>query len=64
MTIAEKIKEERMRQKLSQDQFAQILGVTKQAVCNWELGISKPNDAMRIRLHEEFGFPYSVFFTE
>lgn len=64
MTVAEKIKAERERRGLSLAQFGEQLGVTRQAVCNWELGVTKPNDDMRIKLHEIFGFSYSIFFED
>lgn len=64
MTVAEKIKEEREKRGLSLAQFGEALGTSRQAVCNWELGISKPSDDMRIKLHDVFGFPYAIFFED
>ena len=41
--IAKTILKIRQDNKLSQEQFAEIVGVTRQAVSRWEMGISAPN---------------------
>lgn len=43
--IGLRIKEERMRQGLSRDQLAMMLGVTPQAVAKWESGKGAPSQA-------------------
>ncbi|MGM9942243.1 MAG: helix-turn-helix transcriptional regulator [Bulleidia sp.] len=40
MEFQEKIKDIRKQSGLSQEQFAQKLNVTRQAVSNWERGVS------------------------
>lgn len=64
MTIADAIKQEREKRGLSLAQFGDLVGTTRQAVCNWELGISRPSDDMKIKMHEMFGFPYDLFFKD
>jgi len=39
----EKFKAWRIKHKLSQGEVAQKLGITQQAVANWELGLRVPN---------------------
>ncbi len=39
--IAKAILEVRQDNKLSQEQFAEIVGVTRQAVSRWEMGVSQ-----------------------
>lgn len=47
----------RIRQEngLSQEQLAERLGMTRQAVSRWEMGISTPNIATLIQISETFG---------
>ena len=52
--IAKAILKIRQDNKLSQEQFAEIAGVTRQAVSRWEMGISVPNMNMFILLSERF----------
>ena len=42
-TIAHILLDLRQKHHLSQEQLAQTLGVTRQAVSRWEMGISVPN---------------------
>ena len=40
----------RLRRKLTQQELASTLGVTKGAVCQWELGRTVPNPRMAVLL--------------
>lgn len=51
---AQKIKELRIRQKLSQRELARLLGVSEQAVSKWELGYSQPSASHLIELTQIF----------
>ena len=52
--IAKTILKIRQDNKLSQEQFAEIVGVTRQAVSRWEMGISAPNINTLILMSEKF----------
>lgn len=52
------IKDSRERKKLTQEQLADMVFVTKQAVSNWERGINRPDEATRERLSEVLGIKY------
>lgn len=43
MEIGKKIIKYRRKNKLSQEQFAEKIGVTRQTISNWELNITKPD---------------------
>lgn len=43
ITIAEKIKEYRKENKLSQSEFGKMIGVSAQAVCKWEQNVCYPD---------------------
>lgn len=62
MTYAEAIKQARTDSKLTMVEFGERVGVTKQAVFNWENAVCKPNDEQRLKLHDEFGIAYDVYF--
>ena len=47
---ANPIRNERLRRKLTQQELATALGVTKGAVCQWELGRTLPNPRMAVLL--------------
>lgn len=55
MTTGEKIAEERGKLGLTQQQFAERLGVTRQAVSRWEGDISFPETEKLIKMSEMFG---------
>lgn len=59
---AEAIKKARTDAGLTLEQFGEKLGVTKQCVFNWETGVNKPNDQQRLKLHDDFGLDYAIFF--
>lgn len=53
MELSEKIQELRKQKGISQEAFAEQMGVSRQAVSKWELGVSKP-DVDKIVLMSEF----------
>ena len=48
-----KIKEYRIRKGMTVDELARRLGVTQQAVSNWENGMRSPKPVMIVRLAQE-----------
>lgn len=54
MNLAEKISLERKRKGLSQEQLADRLGITRQAVSKWESGAAVPEIAKLVALSEVF----------
>ena len=55
MTIAEKIHLLRRKNGLSQEQFANIIGVSRQAVSKWEQAVSQPDINSLVKISESFG---------
>lgn len=55
MTTGEKIAEGRKKLGLTQQQFADRLGVTRQAVSRWESDLAFPETDTLIKMSEEFG---------
>lgn len=55
--IAKAIIKVRQDNKLSQEQFADMAGVTRQAVSRWEMGISATNINTLILISEKFNIP-------
>lgn len=55
--IAKAILKVRHDNKLSQEQFAEKLGVTRQAVSRWEMGVSVPNINTLVLIGEKFDIP-------
>ncbi len=55
MTTGEKIAEERKKLSLTQQQFAEKLGVTRQAVSRWESDFAFPETDTLIKMSEMFG---------
>lgn len=55
MSLGEKIKEQRKKAGLSQEQLAKKLNVTRQAVTKWETDKGIPDVANLIAISEEFG---------
>lgn len=53
--LANAILKIRQDSKLSQEQFAEMIGVTRQAVSRWEMGISVPNINTLVLISEKFG---------
>ena len=55
--IAKAVLKIRQDNKLSQEQFAEMVGVTRQAVSRWEMGVSVPNIDTLILISEKFDIP-------
>jgi transcriptional regulator with XRE-family HTH domain len=55
MEFGEKVKAVRTKAGLTQEQFAQRLGVTRQAVSNWENGRNLPDIEVVIAMSRTFG---------
>jgi DNA-binding transcriptional regulator YiaG len=53
--ISEVIKEIREENKLSQEQFAKLIGVTQQVVAKWESGKCLPNSNSLVAIYRQFG---------
>lgn len=62
--IAKAILKVRQDSKISQEQFAEILGVTRQAVSRWEMGISVPNINTLILISKEFNISLDTMLQE
>lgn len=54
-SLAEKLRENRMRCKMSQEFVAEAIGVSRQSVSKWENGISDPSTANLIALARLYG---------
>jgi len=52
----------REKRGLTQTQFAKQLGVSRQAVSQWEMGDCAPNDAKRIEIADLLGIPVDALF--
>lgn len=55
--IADKIKNARTIKKLTQEQVAEDLNVSRQTISNWENGVSVPNINTLILTSEKFDIP-------
>ena len=56
-SLAEVLKEHRMRCKMTQEFVAQSIGVSRQAVSKWENGTSEPNTSNLVALAKLYGVP-------
>lgn len=56
-SLAEVLKEHRMRCKMTQEFVAQSVGVSRQAVSKWESGASEPNTSNLVALARLYGVP-------
>ena len=54
MTLGERIRDERKKRGLSQEELADILNVSSQAITKWETDRGIPDIANLIRISEEF----------
>lgn len=54
-SLSEKLRENRMRCKMTQEFVAEALGVSRQAVSKWENGTSDPSTANLIALAKLYG---------
>ena len=64
MTLGARIKEYRLKAKLSQEKVAELVGVSRQAVTKWESDQSSPNMDNLFRLAEIFGTTVDALFTD
>lgn len=55
MSLGENIYTLRKKQKLSQEQLAEKINVTRQTISNWELGETSPNPEQLIKISGVFG---------
>ena len=55
MNIGQKIKQLRFQRSLTQDQLAERLGISAQAVSKWENAVSMPDISILPTLSEVFG---------
>ncbi len=64
MSFAEKLRVRRKEKGVSQEQLAEILGVSRQAISKWELGIGLPDYKLqyccKIECRGLFNRPYVV----
>ena len=62
ITIADKIKEYRMKNKLSMKDFGKLIGVSAQAVCKWEQNVCCPDIVFLPHLARILGCSTDDFF--
>ena len=62
ITIANKIKEYRMKNKLSMKDFGKLIGVSAQAVCKWEQNVCCPDIVFLPHLARILGCTTDDFF--
>lgn len=55
MNLGDRIMNLRKNQKLSQEQLAEKISVTRQTISNWELGDTNPNPEQLKMLSKQFG---------
>lgn len=56
-SLAEALKENRTRCKMTQEFVAEALGVSRQAVSKWETGASEPSTSNLLQLAKLYGVP-------
>lgn len=62
ITIADKIKEYRMKNKLSMKDFGKLIGVSAQVVCKWEQNVCCPDIVFLPHLARILGCTTDDFF--
>lgn len=62
MKLAQNLLNLRKDQNLSQEDFAQRIGVSRQAVSRWEMGISTPSAQTLLQISSEFGISLDSIF--
>lgn len=63
-SLAEELRENRLRCKMTQEFVAETLGVSRQAVSKWENGLSVPDSDMLISISEALETPVSTLLGE
>lgn len=53
----------RVNAEKTQEEWAELLGVTKQTVCNWETGKTEPGLAVVRKMSELSGIPIDFIFV-
>ena len=56
-SLAEKLRDNRVRCKMTQEFVAEAVGVSRQAVSKWENGVSDPSTANLVALAKLYGIP-------
>ena len=64
MNLDEKIKKIRKDNKMSQDDFAEVLNVTRQTVSNWENKKNYPDIETLIKISDEFNISLDILLKE
>ena len=62
--IPDRIKEARIYRGLAQKELADMVGVTKQSICNYEKNLNEPTTEVLIRLSEALRFPINFFYKQ
>ena len=60
--LPERLKEARRRKRLSQEELAELVGVTRSTVAKWEIGNRVPKGDHLMKLSDVLGVPPSYFF--
>lgn len=63
-TVGEKIADLRRERKIQQDEFADIIGVSRQALSQWETGKQIPRADKIAEICEKFGVDGNYFYSE
>lgn len=62
--VGERIRKLREKKNMTQTELAEILGVSRQAVNNYETGDAKPGDELRVKLCQILGCDIVKLFFE
>jgi len=61
LPVAQRLREERLHHRWSQQELADHLGTTAVTISRWENGVSKPSPYFRLKLAQLFGKPIDEF---
>ncbi len=59
--ISEVLKRIRKEEKLTQRQMAEVIGVSKDAICSWELGRNQPSGVVLLEIMARFNLDRNDF---
>ena len=62
--IGNRVAELRKQEGLSQEEFAEIMGVSRQTICNWENGFYRPREACLQKMCLLFGVEMTYFYKD
>lgn len=62
--IGNRLAELRKQEGLSQEEFAEIMGVSRQTICNWENGLYRPREACLQKMCLLFGVEMTYFYKD